>query len=51
MMWCINGEMCMVIILVNFIVIMHVVESHASWCTNNVPVLVCSGPVVRIGNE
>lgn len=48
---CISGEICMVILLVNFFVKMHVIENHASWRTDFGLVLVCSGPVVWIGSE
>ena len=50
MMLCINGEMCMVILLVNLLVKMHVVESHGSWCMDFGPIFVCSGPMVGIWN-
>lgn len=50
-MLCINCEMCLVILLVNLLVKMHIVESHASWCTDFGPILVCFGPMVGIGSE
>lgn len=46
-----NGKICMVILLVNNLVIMYVVESHASLCTYFVPILQCSGLVVWSGSE
>lgn len=48
MMWCINGEMFIGILLVNLIVIVSVVESHASWCMSFGPILVWFGPIIRI---
>lgn len=41
----------MVILLVNLLVKMHVVKSHALWCTNICPVYVYSSPVVWVGSE
>lgn len=43
-----NGDKCMVIILVIILEILHVIESHVSWCTSFRPVLVCSSPMVGI---
>lgn len=37
--------------LVNLVVIMHVVESHASWCMGFSLISVCSGPMIGIGSE
>lgn len=51
MMFCINGELCMVILLVDLLVKMHVVESITSWCTGFDIVLVCYDPVVWTGSE
>ena len=42
---------CMVIILVIILVIMHHVESHASWCIGFGLVLVCSGPIMGIHEQ